>query len=204
MPTGYTAELMKKGMPFEKFVMTCARAFGALITMRDEPLSAPIKEFKPSDYHLKEIDEAKNLVRLLENMNSGERITEGNNLIKMRQKDVNRCIAKETKENAFLEDMEKQVREWTPPSSEHRELRTFMLDQIMISKNNVTYWKKELSKAMSLDPMSEFCSKLARAYDDIVYHEKEYAEEVERVNGRNKWIKQLKDSLRKGCHEKSN
>lgn len=41
MPTGYTADLMEKGMEFKPFVLQCARAFGALITMRDDSLDAP-------------------------------------------------------------------------------------------------------------------------------------------------------------------
>ena len=36
MPTGYTHELHEgEEISFEKFVMSCARAFGALVLMRD-------------------------------------------------------------------------------------------------------------------------------------------------------------------------
>ena len=38
MPTGYTLDLYNgKDITFEEFVLKCARAFGALIDMRDEP-----------------------------------------------------------------------------------------------------------------------------------------------------------------------
>jgi hypothetical protein len=43
MPTGYTAPIAD-GMTFEQFALGCARAFGALVTMRDEPSDAPIPE----------------------------------------------------------------------------------------------------------------------------------------------------------------
>ena len=59
MPTGYTAELMEKGEPFNRFVMRCARAFGALIDLRDAQMDAPIPEkFEPSDYHVKALAKA--------------------------------------------------------------------------------------------------------------------------------------------------
>ena len=67
MPTGYTAAIAD-GVTFEQFALNCARAFGALIDMRDEPSDAPIPErFEPSNYHEKKIAEINDeLVRLKE------------------------------------------------------------------------------------------------------------------------------------------
>ena len=66
MPTGYTATLMEKGQDFPDFVLLCARAMGATIMLRDEPLDAPIPEFQPSDYSAKQLEESKEeLARLL-------------------------------------------------------------------------------------------------------------------------------------------
>jgi len=50
MPTGYTAEIYEgeKEVTFEKFALTCARAFGACITIRDEPMSASISALRES------------------------------------------------------------------------------------------------------------------------------------------------------------
>lgn len=51
MPTGYTANI-KNGITFEEFALDCARNFGALIIMRDEPKDAPIPEqFEASKHH---------------------------------------------------------------------------------------------------------------------------------------------------------
>ena len=47
MPTGYTAPI-KDGISFNDFMWGCARAFGALIMMRDDPPGTPIPErFEP-------------------------------------------------------------------------------------------------------------------------------------------------------------
>ena len=59
MPTGYTAKIAD-GQTFEEFILSCARAFGALVEMRDEPADAPIpEEFKPSAYHTTQIGVAR-------------------------------------------------------------------------------------------------------------------------------------------------
>ena len=71
MPTGYTLDLYDgKDITFEEFALRCARAFGALISMRDEPIDAPIPErFEPSDYHLKELEKAKKRLKEVKKWN---------------------------------------------------------------------------------------------------------------------------------------
>lgn len=61
MPTGYT-EAVQSGevTEFRDFALRCARAMGALIMMRDDPMDAPIPdEFKPSDWNRKQLDKAR-------------------------------------------------------------------------------------------------------------------------------------------------
>jgi hypothetical protein len=43
MPTGYTAAI-GEGIEFDKFVMQCARAMGACVMMRDEPIGPKLRE----------------------------------------------------------------------------------------------------------------------------------------------------------------
>lgn len=72
MPTGYTAAIAD-GISFTNYAMGCARAFGALIEMRDEPSDAPIpEEFKPSTYHLEELQKAQKKLHNLCKMSFGE------------------------------------------------------------------------------------------------------------------------------------
>ena len=48
--------------------MDCARAFGACIMMRDESVDAPIpEEFKPSTYHIEELEKAKSDLKKVSN-----------------------------------------------------------------------------------------------------------------------------------------
>jgi len=61
MPTGYTAAVQDGTIKtLSEYAMSCARAFGATITMRDEPSDAVIPdEFTPSPYHKDAIVRAK-------------------------------------------------------------------------------------------------------------------------------------------------
>lgn len=45
MPTGYTYPVCEgKITEFPDFALSCARAFGALISMREEPMDAPLPD----------------------------------------------------------------------------------------------------------------------------------------------------------------
>ena len=61
MPTGYTHPVQEgKITELRDFALNCARAFGACVTMRDDPSDTPIPgKFEPSDYHIKALKEAK-------------------------------------------------------------------------------------------------------------------------------------------------
>lgn len=61
MPTGYTQDLADgKDVTFEQFAMKCARAFGALIEMRDEPMDAEIpKKFTTPPYYSERLERAR-------------------------------------------------------------------------------------------------------------------------------------------------
>lgn len=64
MPTGYTAAIAD-GIDFKTYALSCARAFGALVEMRDEPANAPIpEEFKPSSYYVTSLASAREEVVL--------------------------------------------------------------------------------------------------------------------------------------------
>ena len=70
MPTGYTAEV-QKGISFDKYALNCARAFGALVSMRDEPSDKEIPEkLEPSDYHFKAKATAENNLSTLNSLSN--------------------------------------------------------------------------------------------------------------------------------------
>ena len=203
MPTGYTSDI-EKGISFNKFIMNCAGAFGACVEMRDDSQDVPIpKEFKPSTYHAEELERSRTALKEMKKMPvsvaSKKAIAERDKEVK-RLKDsiVNYRILKKK-----YDHMREKVIAWKPPTDGHSPLRDFMKEQIDNSIQydcNESYVEEKLKYRQSSYPESGDVWKKRRLDDikeDIKRHRKEYALEVERVNTNNKWVQDLRDSLKK-------
>lgn len=193
MPTGYTQSI-SKGISFEKFTLNCARAFGALISMRDEPDDAPIPtKIKPSDYHIKELKKAKAELKKYESMT----VSVAEFICEKEYKDELKRIEEGELEDAKLktdyELMLYKVREWTPPTPEHEGLKKFMISQIEDSIKFNCLCKRTKPKKRNAEEW--LLAKKRQAIKDIDYHTKANAEEIERCAERTKWIQDLIKSL---------
>lgn len=194
MPTGYTAPI-KDGITFEQYALGCARAFGALVLMRDEPADAPTPErFEPSDYNLKELEKARTELARLDAMSLADAAVAAENAYSA---EVERCNDRRREytdlRNKYSAMLAKVVK-WEPPTPDHVNYKQFMVDQLRKSID----W--DCNEADIIEPErltgSQWLAKqITEARRSVAYHEKAYAEEVERTNGRNAWIKALRDSL---------
>jgi len=193
MPTGYTAEI-SEGITFQQYAMNCARAFGALIMMRDEPSNAPIpEEFKPSDYNRRELDEQRARLAEIDAMTPEQATaaaTKAHNAAmterKRRFDDVQELRRK-------YQDMLNKVNGWEPPSSDHEELKTFMASQIRQSIDFDCKIYGEVPQQLTgpewLAEQRALCLRM------IEFHEAENKKEIERTENRNKWVADLRKSL---------
>lgn len=196
MPTGYTAILMDRGQTFQEFIMGCARAFGALIEMRDSPNDAPIPDtFEPSDYHAKKLIESREALAKLKAMTEAERGVFGQAEKAAAVQRLERWLEKDREQNARLEDMALQVQAWSPPTGDHQGLKDFMLRQISISKNNIDYIHDRLATATERPATAYHVAAVSEAACSIKYHAEEYTKECERANSRMEWVRQLKASI---------
>ena len=196
MPTGYTATLMEKGQTFQEFIMGCARAFGALIEMRDSPNDAPIPDkFEPSDYHAKKIIESSETLVKLKAMTDAEKESFGQVEKAADIQHIEQWLEKNSAQNKRLEDMTAQVQAWNPPTADHRGLKDFMLQQISISKNGVDYIQSSLAEATAKPATAYYVAAVSDAARSIKYHTEENANEIERVAGRSEWVQQLRASI---------
>lgn len=191
MPTGYTAPI-KDGIEFNEFVWNCARAFGALVMMRDDPMDAPIPEFKPSDYHDKALNEAIKSLARLQKMT----VAETDKAALKEHEESYKSFERMNRESADLEDkyhaMLAQVEAWKPPTKDHEGMKQFMVEQIQQSL------KFDCHTYKMPEPMrgKEWLKlKIEKAKRDIEYHAKEQTEEVKRCNDRNEWVKALSASV---------
>ena len=153
MPTGYTANIIdKEDYTFKDFAQQCARAFGACSHMRDAPMDAPLYA-RPEG---SDNSAVKRYQRYLDNQNleiekltemsdpgreayGSRKIAEG---IKDSTENLERCRA----ENAKYEAMAAEVLIWSPPTEDHRGLKDFMLEQLKVSKSDMSsYYEKSIA-----------------------------------------------------------
>lgn len=190
MPTEYTAPI-KDGITFEAFALSCARAFGALVTMRDEPFDAPIpEEFPPSDYHAGELAKLRKELTELSDAEVDERAR------REHEAEV-ACIKQRDSEDKALraryEAMLQQVRAWTPPTPEHEGLKRFMVEQITQSIHYDCDIPRELPAPKT--GAEWYSARIAEIARLMAYHKKEQREEQDRAAERTRWVRDLRASL---------
>jgi len=197
MPTGYTHEIAE-GITFEKFVMNCARAFGALVLMRDDSPDAEIPErFEPSQYHVDRLKEIESELLKVRKMSLKQCSARAKSDYDNHLKEIEEGIRKAEDLRGKYLSMLSQVRAWQPPSSDHIELKKFMDEQITKSIKfdcGTSYYTKQTPVLLSAQSWKE--ERLAKLLKDFSYHKKENAEEVERTEGRNTWLRQLRESIK--------
>lgn len=198
MPTGYTAPLYEgKEMTFEQFALRCARNFGALIRMRDEPFDAPIpEEFPVDEYYQKNYEQAKAAYeKFKQHPPTDEELEEA--YAKYVQKETNH--AKKANERAAFrrqryEAMLSKVMEWEPPTEEHVNLKNFMVEQL---EDSIDFDCSECHPHITEKQKWMEYERSGKFYEDNLRVSKDSLEKATKSCAeRNAWIKDLRDSLR--------
>ena len=90
--------------------------------------------------------------------------------------------------------MAAHVEAWEPPTANHIEMKSFMLEQLRISRHDMK-WLERYEHTERQTPSEWHRSKIEEATHSIGYHAGEHEKEIERCEGRTTWVKQLRDSL---------
>lgn len=193
MPTGYTSEI-ENGISFEKFTLNCARAFGALMSMREDPLDKEIPDsFEPSDYNLKELEEAKQSLAEFNGLTTKQKQEACDKMNKDSLVSWENSTKKYYELKSKYESMLAEVLKWNPPTKYHDGLKSFMADQIKQSIKFDCYFT-EKPKPISLGQFIE--SRTETLNRNIKYHSEAYEKEVKSCNERSEWVQKLKQSLK--------
>lgn len=198
MPTGYTYAVQEgKVTEFRDFAMACARAFGALVEMRDDPNDAPIPdEFKPhTSYHDEALVAAQKTLAKLPGLHANECQRRADAVfdaaVAERQA---RQIRRETERQRYSAMIEKAAA-WQPPTPDHEGMQDFMLEQLRTSLDhdcNDRY--DEAPKWLTGEQWRR--DELDRATRDIAYHTEKRDDEIRRAARRTAWVRALRESLR--------
>jgi hypothetical protein len=193
MPTGYTADVADgKVTDFRTFALRCARAFGACIMQRDDPMNDLPKPRESSSYAIEALARAHADVALYANMAPNEaeaacRREYADYLASVQQTNATRAIIHQR-----YMDMLDAVDAWVPPTSEHQALKHFMREQLSESDK----WEGEPMEPNEPEATDVWLArKRERAQRDVDCYKKQVAEEEQRVHGANAWIQALYDSL---------
>lgn len=195
MPSGYTETLYKGGdQTFEQFVMQCARAFGALIELRDEPHAEIPEQFEASPYERKRLDAAIARVIELRDRSDDEWAAAQDAEIEEHNEHVRKAIAVAGERRVRYEQMLARVRSWRPPTEEHKGLQEFMVKQLeeSIAFDCSTRYLEEQSRL----PVTEYAlRKQDEATRELDRAEQSLNEAQARAAGRTAWVKDLRESL---------
>ena len=194
MPTGYTAAVLE-GITFNEFAMRCVRAMGVAVTMRDEPSSTPIPErFEPSPFYAEKTAKARAELERLQGLSPEQAEQEADKdfsrLTEARNKFIRECDESRVKYTAMLES----VRAWAPPTPDHEGFKEFMLKQLdtSIDHDCDTSFYDEPARQTGSEWLA---SQIAMQRGLVERCGRMAQEEVERVTGRNEWLRQLRESL---------
>jgi hypothetical protein len=195
MPTGYTADVIEKDISFREFALKCMRAFGALISYRDDDFNKVITEVPLSDYHKRALEKAKNELRLFEKKSQQQ-------LEKLAVEEIKRSYTtsrdsrnKTVEENKKLRKMIAQVKKWKPPTPDHARYKEFMLEQLTISLTDTKYCKVGRMNT-GKKAIAEWIKRRIESIEkDVDYHEKYWALDQEGNKEANAWIKAIVESL---------
>lgn len=197
MPSGYTCGVQDGTIKtFREYALQCARAFGACIMLRDDPLSPDIPEFKPSTYHAENSSRDRSSLRRVNAMTADEVQAacdaEYTKACESRLKSLERIAV----DRARYEAMLLKAKAFVPPTSEHAEFAKFLVTQLEDSIKgdcSTDYYAEPVRK--TVDEWKR--EKLASLTKSIQYHEDEQANENERTKQRNEWVNALKEQLNK-------
>jgi predicted Zn-ribbon and HTH transcriptional regulator len=205
MPTGYTYQIEEgKIDTAEEFLKICARNFGALMHMREEPLSNPIRKDVIDNYYDKDIKECQRMIEETQEMTEGDIVRD---IMKRYDDEVKRykdAYESGKKINDRYKKVLKEVLDWNPPTSEHQALKKFAIDQInMCMDDFYLSYKDKKPKKTSLEDAkliakSHKINRLKVLTEDLK-HAIEKKEKIEKIiEDNNKWIDELLNSFEYG------
>ena len=131
MATGYTHAVADGTLTDpRKFILRCARAMGACIMQREDPMDDPPKPQEPADFYRKSLEEARarrDRLRGMSEREIAEAAKASNDRSRLSRAEA---IAHTCEQKSRYQAMLAAVRAWVPPTSEHVGLRDFMVEQL--------------------------------------------------------------------------
>lgn len=195
MPTGYTHGVQSGEITdFADYALLCARAFGACVELRDEPLTAEIPEIQPSQYHNEAMAKEQAELARVEAMTDAEiEVAMAKDRVDTIARNKERREENKVQRQRY-EAMLAKARAYVPPTAEHKEYAKFLISQLEESIKFDCGDYQEAEPKM-LDAATWKRKRIDELTNEIEYHREHQAEEIDRKNRANAWIKAVRDSV---------
>lgn len=181
MPTEYTAAACEREQTFQEYALGCARAFGALIDMRDDPQDAVIPDSFPyDDYHERELLKAKAELGHLEGLFAEARAEFGAERRRKAIRYAEETLRKTQETRYRLVRLLKAAEVYQAPSADHEEYKSFMIQQLQSTlkwDGNVEQAAQALTAARERGAGSYYDAVVDSARWNVEYHETNIVEE---------------------------
>lgn len=202
MPTGYTAGVADGTITsFQDYAYQCARAFGALVTERDNPITPDLPTLKVDEYYAKKMKDEERRLSKLSTMTDSQIekafLKETNTDIRWYTKRIKEINKERERYQAMLEE----CRKFKAPTQEHINYREFLISQLERSISfdcDASFYKeklRDLKKRRSAEKW--WRDQLKDARHSLKYAKKSLKEEEDRVKARNEWLDQLRLAVEK-------
>lgn len=202
MPTGYTFYIKDEKITSGKeFLKLCTRAFGIAVDLKDKSLDVPTpNHFEPDHYYEKEYKDSLASREKAYSMTLEEAKEDMISKFKNNKASAERCLKDYKNEDKKYLKVREEVEKWTPPTSEHENLKKFCLEQIDMSLNTSLYkWcEEDINKELDTSDgaIRKYIDDLKDQEDEKVNRAyKKYQAELKRIEEKNLWMKQFLDSL---------
>lgn len=195
MPTGYT-DPINDGITFAEYAMNCARAFGANVSMHDDPSGTPILEYKVASYYQARLQEAEYELAQLKALTPVEREQAAAEDRQNRSKLLTAQHERRSQLKVKYEAMLEQVNARIPPTPDHEELKRFMAEQIEQSiRFDCADSNLDELEGTQLDVSTWYSRAIESAEEVIKYRRRSLESETSRVARANEWNRKLRESL---------
>ncbi len=199
MATGYTYKVSEGTMTsLRDFALECVRALGVCITMRDEPMSAPIPQaFEPSAHYKESLDTAEAELARVKALTPEEVITKAEEYHLQRVGSNMDARGRHYLTKKRYDAMREKVVAW---DCKVEGLKEFMLQQLDESLKWDCFDAVTLDKYYPLDlprqtPEEWHEKTIAAAQRDVDYHAEQYQKEISRTADRNDYLRRFWECL---------
>lgn len=195
MPTGYTADVADGKLTFPQFVWRCARAMGALISMRDCSLTAAVPpQIQGSSYSSERLAETISRQARLDAMSDEEIAVTARKEYEEAMKRHHEVERSRLQTKSNYEKMLADVQAWEPPSSDHQGLKTFMVSQL---QESIIFdcSPREQYVPQLLSPEEWRHAEQHSINEDIRYYTKHVTDEAKHYQEVNRWVADLRTSV---------